>query len=80
MSREERAFEKLPDFSSLRGLLLNSVCLIDRQVNLGRNRMPTNLYVRVYVMVIRFKLIIHYWGYLMGINIGIKGKPGNVKW
>ncbi|KAJ9599098.1 hypothetical protein L9F63_010435, partial [Diploptera punctata] len=44
MSREERAFEKLPDFSSLRGLLLNSVCLLDRAIDLGRNRMPKNVY------------------------------------
>ncbi|XP_021941770.1 rotatin isoform X2 [Zootermopsis nevadensis] len=44
MNREERAFEKLPDFSSLRGLLLNSVCLTDRPVDLDHRRMQQHFY------------------------------------
>jgi hypothetical protein len=44
MTREERAFEKLPDFSSLRGLLLNSVCLTDRPVDLGHRRIQQHFY------------------------------------
>jgi hypothetical protein len=44
MAREERAYEKLPDFSSLRGLLLNSVCLTDRPVDLGHSRIKQHFY------------------------------------
>jgi hypothetical protein len=44
MAREDRAYEKLPDFSSLRGRLLNSVCLTDRPVDLGRRRMKQQFY------------------------------------
>ncbi|PSN54415.1 hypothetical protein C0J52_10976 [Blattella germanica] len=44
LPQKERAFEKLPDFSSLRGLLLNSICLMDRPVDLGRSRMQNNFY------------------------------------
>jgi hypothetical protein len=44
MTREERAYEKLPDFSSLRGLLLNSVCLTDTPVDLGSRRIQQNIY------------------------------------
>lgn len=44
MTREERAYEKLPDFSSLRGLLLNSVCLTDRPVDLGYRGMQQHFY------------------------------------
>jgi hypothetical protein len=44
MAREERAYEKLPDFSSLRGVLLNSVCLTDRPVDLGLRRIQNHFY------------------------------------
>ncbi|XP_069703739.1 rotatin isoform X2 [Periplaneta americana] len=44
LTREERAFEKLPDFSSLRGVLLNSVCLLDHPIDLGVNRVQKNFY------------------------------------
>jgi hypothetical protein len=44
MAREARAFEKLPDFSSLRGVLLNSVCLTDRPLDLGHRRLQHSFY------------------------------------
>jgi len=44
MAREERSYEKLPNFSSLRGLLLNSVCLMDRPVDLGQRRTQQHFY------------------------------------
>ena len=44
MAREERSYEKLPNFSSLRGLLLNSICLMDRPVDLGQRRTQQHYY------------------------------------
>jgi len=44
MAREERSYEKLPNFSSLRGLLLNSICLMDRPVDLGQRRTQQYFY------------------------------------